>query len=205
MVASVNALLQAQDQFALAGNKLNSSAHRVFALAEIGNNSDTMLAVRDIEVALDIMRATVWRFQVTLDPKDMSSFKANVQNLNATVETFGQVANAQAKAPLGDLTTAVKSYDDAFSAVAKTMIANEDIYSNQIRPLLADIYKTTNGAKGSIIESQQLSKKAADDCGVDRHDADRDHGGRHDRARHRARLVHRPRHFPPAAQDRGSA
>ena len=164
MVASVNALLQAQDQFALAGNKLNSSAHRVFALAEIGNNSDTMLAVRDIEVALDIMRATVWRFQVALDPKDMSSFKANVQNLNATVETFGQVANAPAKAPLGDLTTAVKSYDDAFSTVAKTMIANEDIYSNQIRPLLADIYKTMSGAKGSIIESQQLSKKAADDA-----------------------------------------
>jgi methyl-accepting chemotaxis protein len=164
MVASVNFLLQAQDQFALAGNKLNSTAHRVFALAEIGNNSDTMLAVRDIEVALDIMRATVWRFQVTLDPKDMSSFKANVQNLNATVETFGQVANAQAKAPLGDLTTAVKSYDDAFSAVAKAMIANEDLYSNQIRPLLADVYKTMSGAKGSIIESQQLSKKAADDA-----------------------------------------
>jgi methyl-accepting chemotaxis protein len=164
MVASVNLLLQAQDQFALAGNKLNSTAHRVFALAEIGNNSDTMLAVRDIEVALDIMRATVWRFQVTLDPKDMSSFKANVQNLNATVETFGQVANAQAKAPLGDLTTAVKSYDDAFSAVAKAMIANEDLYSNQIRPLLADVYKTMSGAKGSIIESQQLSKKAADDA-----------------------------------------
>ena len=164
MVASVNALLQAQDQFALAGNKLNSTAHRVFALAEIGNNSDTMLAVRDIEVALDIMRATVWRFQVTLDPKDMSSFKANVQNLNATVETFGQVANAPAKAPLGDLTTAVKSYDDAFSAVAKSMIANEDLYSNQIRPLLADVYKTMSGAKGSIIESQQLSKKAADDA-----------------------------------------
>ena len=114
--------MQAQDQFGLAGNKLNSSAHRVFALAEIGNNSDTMLAVRDIEVALDIMRATVWRFQVTLDPKDMSSFKANVQNMNATVETFGQVANAQAKAPLGDLTAAVKSYDDTFTAVAKAMI-----------------------------------------------------------------------------------
>ncbi len=163
LVTSVNTLIQAQDQFGLAGNKLNSSAHRVFALAEIGNNADTMLAVRDIEVALDIMRATVWRFQVTLDPKDMSSFKANVQNLNATVETFGQVANAQAKAPLGELTAAVKSYDEAFSAVAKAMLANEDLYSNQIRPLLADVYKTMSGAKGSIVENQQLSKKAADD------------------------------------------
>jgi methyl-accepting chemotaxis protein len=163
LVKSVGDLLQAQDGFGLAGNKLNASAHKVFALAEIGNNSDVMLAVRDIEVALDIMRATVWRFQVTLDPKDMSSFKANVQNLNATVETFGQVANAQAKAPLGDLTAAVKSYDEAFGAVTKAMLANEDIYSNQIRPVLAEVYKITNGAKASIIESAQLSKKAADD------------------------------------------
>ncbi len=160
---SVGGLLQAQDQFGLAGNKLNASAHKVFALAEIGNNSDVMLAVRDIEVALDIMRATVWRFQVTLDPKDMSSFKANVQNLNATVETFGQVANAQAKSPLGDLTAAVKAYDETFGGVAKAMLANEDIYSNQIRPVLAEVYKITNGAKASIIESAQLSKKAADD------------------------------------------
>jgi hypothetical protein len=157
LVKSVGDLLQAQDRFGLAGNKLNASAHKVFALAEIGNNSDVMLAVRDIEVALDIMRATVWRFQVTLDPKDMSSFKANVQNLNATVETFGQVANAQAKAPLGDLTAAVKSYDEAFGAVTKAMLANEDIYSNQIRPVLAEVYKITNGAKASIIESAQLS------------------------------------------------
>jgi methyl-accepting chemotaxis protein len=164
LVTSVAGLLQAQDQFSLAGNKLNSSAHRVFALAEIGNNSDVMLAVRDIEVALDIMRATVWRFQVTLDPKDLSSFKANVQNLNATVETFGQVANAQARAPLGDLGAAVKAYDETFGAVAKAMLANEDIYSNQIRPALADVYKITNDAKASIAESQQLSKKAADDA-----------------------------------------
>jgi methyl-accepting chemotaxis protein len=163
LVKGVEVLLQAQDQFGLAGNKLNSSAHRVFALAEIGNNSDTMLAVRDIEVALDIMRATVWRFQVTLDPKDMSSFKANVQNLNATVETFGQIANAQAKAPLGDLTAAVKSYDETFTAVAKAMLANEDIYSNQIRPILSDVYKATSDAKASIIENQQLAKKTADD------------------------------------------
>jgi methyl-accepting chemotaxis protein len=163
LVKSVGVLLQAQDQFGLAGNKLNSSAHRVFALAEIGNNSDTMLAVRDIEVALDIMRATVWRFQVTLDPKDMSSFKANVQNLNATVETFGQIANAQARAPLGDLTAAVKSYDEAFGAFTKAMLANEDIYTNQIRPILADVYKMTSDAKASIIENQQVAKKAADD------------------------------------------
>jgi methyl-accepting chemotaxis protein len=163
LVKSVAVLLQAQDQFGLAGNKLNSSAHRVFALAEIGNNSDTMLAVRDIEVALDIMRATVWRFQVTLDPKDMSSFKANVQNLNATVETFGQIANAQAKAPLGDLTAAVKAYDETFAAVAKAMLVNEDIYSNQIRPVLSDVYKMTNDVKPSIIENQQVYKKAADD------------------------------------------
>ncbi len=162
LVKSVGDLLQAQDQFGLAGNKLNASAHKVFALAEIGNNSDTMLAVRDIEVALDIMRATVWRFQVTLDSKDMSSFKANVQNLNATIETFGQVANAQAKAPLGDLIAAVKAYDETFGAVIKAMLANEDLYSNQIRPLLADVYKITNGAKASIIENQQLSKKSAD-------------------------------------------
>jgi methyl-accepting chemotaxis protein len=163
LVKGVATLLQAQDQFGLAGNKLNSSAHRVFALAEIGNNSDTMLAVRDIEVALDIMRATVWRFQVTLDPKDMSSFKANVQNMNATAETFGQIANAQAKAPLGDLTAAVKSYDETFTAVAKAMLANEDLYSNQIRPVLSDVYKMTNDAKPSIIENEQVYKKAADD------------------------------------------
>ncbi|HUC48736.1 MAG TPA: methyl-accepting chemotaxis protein [Xanthobacteraceae bacterium] len=159
----VAVLLQAQDQFSLAGNKLNSTAHRVFALAEIGNNADTMLAVRDIEVALDIMRATVWRFQVTLDPKDMSSFKANVQNLNATVETFGQVANAQAKAPLGELTAAVKSYDETFTAVAKALLANEDLYSNEIRPVLADVYKMTNDAKVSILDNAQVYKKAADD------------------------------------------
>src|SRR5262249_26066574 len=124
LVKSVATLLQAQDQFNLAGNKLNSSAHRVFALAEIGNNADTMLAVRDVEVALDIMRATVWRFQVTLDPKDMSSFKANVQNLNATIETFGQIANSQAHAPLADLSAAVKAYDETFGAFAKALLAN---------------------------------------------------------------------------------
>ena len=163
LVKGVATLLQAQDQFGLAGNKLNSSAHRVFALAEIGNNADTMLAVRDIEVALDIMRATVWRFQVTLDPKDMSSFKANVQNMHATVETFGQIANAQAKAPLGDLTAAAKSYDETFTAVAKAMLANEDLYSNQIRPVLSDVYKMTNDVKPSIIENQQVYKRAADD------------------------------------------
>jgi len=163
LVKGVAVLIQAQDQFGLAGNKLNSSAHRVFALAEIGNNADTMLAVRDIEVALDIMRATVWRFQVTLDPKDMSSFKANVQNMNATAETFGQVANAQAKAPLGDLSAAVKSYDETFTAVAKAMLANEDLYSNQIRPVLSDVYKMTNDVKPAIIENAQVYKKAADD------------------------------------------
>jgi methyl-accepting chemotaxis protein len=163
LVKGVATLIQAQDQFGLAGNKLNSSAHRVFALAEIGNNSETMLAVRDIEVALDIMRATVWRFQVTLDPKDMSSFKANVQNLNATVETFGQIANAQAKAPLGDLSTSVKAYDETFTAVAKAMLANEDLYSNQIRPILSDVYKMTNDVKPAILENAQVYKKAADD------------------------------------------
>jgi methyl-accepting chemotaxis protein len=163
LVKSVADLLQAQEQFGLAGNKLNASAHKVFALAEIGNNSEVMLAVRDIEVALDIMRATVWRFQVTLDPKDMSSFKANVQNLKATVETFGQIANAQAKPQLVDLTAAVKSYDETFGALTKAMLTNEDLYSNQIGPVLTEAYKITNGAKASIIKNQQLAKEAADD------------------------------------------
>ena len=163
LIASVNSLLQAQDQFGLAGNKLNSSAHRLFAQAEMINNPDAMLAVRDIEVALDIMRATVWRFQFTLDLKDLSSFKANVQNLNATVETFGQVATAQAKAPIAELTASVKTYDEAFSAVAKAMLANEDLYSNQIRPVLSSVSKTMNDARGSVIDNQQRAKNAADD------------------------------------------
>jgi methyl-accepting chemotaxis protein len=162
LVKTVGILLQAQDHFALVGNKLNSSAHKVFAAAEIANNPDTMLAVRDIEVALDIMRATVWRFMATLDAKDQSSFKSNVQNLLATIETFGQLADERSRASLPDLRASVGAYDEAFAAVAKTLLADEDLYSKQIRPALAEVYKVTSAAKGSIVENQQLAKKAAD-------------------------------------------
>jgi methyl-accepting chemotaxis protein len=162
LVKTVGVLLQAQEQFALVGNKLNSSAHKVFAAAEIANNPDTMLAVRDIEVALDIMRATVWRFIATLDTKDQSSFKSNVQNLQATIETFAQLADERSRASLPDLRSSVGAYDEAFAAVAKALLADEDLYSKQIRPALAEVHKATSAAKGSIVENRQLAKKAAD-------------------------------------------
>jgi len=162
MANAVDQFLHAQKSLFSAGDELNAVAHRAIETAENTKVTDTIMAARDLDIALNVMRVSNWRFQAIGDPAGIPLFRTNVQKANAAIDQFEKVANEAARSSLSALRAGVKSYGDNFADVSQSMLKADDLYEKQVRPALAELYKTTHAAEDSLRADMADTKGKAD-------------------------------------------
>ena len=162
MANAVDQFLHAQKSLFSAGDELNAVAHRAIETAENTKETDTIMAARDLDIALNVMRVSNWRFQAIGDPAGIPLFRTNVQKANAAIDQFEKVANEAARSSLSALRAGVKSYGDNFADVSQSMLKADDLYEKQVRPALAELYKTTHAAEDSLRADMADTKGKAD-------------------------------------------
>jgi methyl-accepting chemotaxis protein len=162
MAKAVEEFQQGQKALFTTGDELNAAAHRVIEAAENGKQQDAVMAARDLDIALNVMRVTNWRFQATGDSAGVALFKSNVQKANAAIDQFEKVADDTARSSLGALRASVKTYDENFTAISGALLKADDLFRKQVLPAINDLYNMTVAAETSLRSDMEQTKEKAD-------------------------------------------
>jgi methyl-accepting chemotaxis protein len=162
MAKVVDDFLQGQKALFTTGDELNAAAHRAIEAAENSKQQDAIMAARDLDIALNVMRVTNWRFQATGDQAGIALFKSNVQKANAAIDQFEKVADESTRAHLGALRASIKSYDENFTGISAAMLKADDLFRKQVLPAINDLYNMTVAAEASLRSDMEQTKEKAD-------------------------------------------
>ncbi|MGJ4944944.1 HAMP domain-containing methyl-accepting chemotaxis protein [Bradyrhizobium sp. HKCCYLS1011] len=145
------------------GEDLAAKSAKLGIAARGSKDAEIMTAVADIESRLQLVRIATWRFLALRDTKSASAFRAGVDNVEqrlAALESATPPANVQSA--IAPVKASLELNKNAFEATAAATLKSEDIYANNIEPLIAKSIDKLKAVESGLNAEYRSSRATAE-------------------------------------------
>jgi methyl-accepting chemotaxis protein len=141
------------------GEDLAAKTAKLAIAARVSKDADVATAIADIESRLQLVRIATWRFLALRDTKGASAFRAGVDNVQQRLATLESgTLPAEVQAAIAPVKASVELNRTAFEATAAAMLKAEDVYDNNIEPLIARSIDKLKVTEGELNTEYQASR-----------------------------------------------
>jgi len=141
------------------GEDLAAKTAKLAIMARISKDAEIVTAVTDIESRLQLVRIATWRFLALRDTKGASAFRAGVENVQqrlATLESATLPENV--RSAIAPVKASLATNQTAFEATSAAMLKADDIYDNNMEPLIISSIDKLKGAESGVKAEDRASR-----------------------------------------------
>ncbi|EJN13936.1 methyl-accepting chemotaxis protein, partial [Bradyrhizobium sp. YR681] len=162
MGAAINAATKGKAALLAGGDELTASSGKVAAAAAATGDTYITSSVADLESKILLVRVANWRFLALRDVKGPATFRANAdQAQQRLVALEKEGLPDEVKATLGPVKTALSVYKAAFETASAAVLEADEIYRNNIAPLIAESVDKLKVAETGLKADYQKSRALA--------------------------------------------
>jgi len=133
------------------GDLMSANTNKLVAAARQTGSSEIDTAARTVETAVLLVRVANWRFLATTDPKGPATFKTNADAAVTALAAFEKLPLADdLRALVAPIRASLADYSNSFAAVSAAMLKSDDLFDNQMQPLLLQQDAAIAGAADSL-------------------------------------------------------
>ncbi len=133
------------------GDQMSADTNKLIAASRQAGSNEIDTAARNVETAVLLVRVANWRFLATTDPKGPATFKTNSDAAVAALGTFEKLPLADdLRALVAPVRASLANYGDSFTAVSGAMLKSDDLFENQMQPLLVQQEVAATSAEDSL-------------------------------------------------------
>jgi len=163
MGAAINATTKGKATLLAGGDELTANTSKVVAAATATGDSYVAAFVTELEAKILLVRVANWRFLAVRDAKGPATFRTNVDHAQQRLTTLEQEGLPdEVKAALGPIKTSLVAYKAAFEATSAAILQADEIYRNNIAPLIGESVDRLKVAETGLKADYQKSRAAAD-------------------------------------------
>ena len=119
--------------------------------------------VADLESKILLVRVSNWRFLAVRDAKGPATFRTNVDRAQQALKSLeGAGLPDEVKAAFGPIKSSLSTYKGAFETTSAAILQADEIYRNEIAPLISDSVDRLKVAETGLKADYQKSRAAAD-------------------------------------------
>ncbi|MBR1177755.1 HAMP domain-containing protein, partial [Bradyrhizobium sp. KB893862 SZCCT0404] len=163
MGAAIDATTKGKATLLAGGDELTANTSKVVAAATATGDSYVSAFVTELEAKILLVRVANWRFLAVRDAKGPATFRTNVERAQQRLTTLEQEGLPdEVKAALGPIKTSLAAYKVAFEATSAAILQADEIYRNNIAPLIGESVDRLKVAETGLKADYQKSRAAAD-------------------------------------------
>jgi len=163
MGAAIDATTKGKATLLAGGDELTANTSKVVATATATGDTYIAAFVTELEAKILLVRVANWRFLAVRDAKGPATFRTNVERAQQRLTTLEQEGLPdEVKAALGPIKTSLAAYKAAFEATSAAILQADDIYRNNIAPLIGESVDKLKVAETGLKADYQKSRAAAD-------------------------------------------
>jgi methyl-accepting chemotaxis protein len=145
------------------GDEVSAKAAKLGIAARPAHDAEVTAGIADIESKVLLARIASWRFLALHDSKGASTFKTSVDNAQqklAALESATLPADVQSA--VAAVKTSLTTYKNAFDTTSAAMLKADEIYGNNISPLIARSIDRLKVAETGLKSEYRVSRTAAE-------------------------------------------
>jgi methyl-accepting chemotaxis protein len=146
------------------GDTLTAETTKLVEAAHASSDPALVIASRDVEAAVLLVRVANWRFLATNDVKGTATFKTNVEKAQATLAGFEHTTtDAKILALTAPVKAALDDYSRHFTDLSAGTLALDALFESKMRPLIIATGKTSTQIKDALQAELTRTKTSTDD------------------------------------------
>ncbi|MGV7215438.1 HAMP domain-containing methyl-accepting chemotaxis protein [Bradyrhizobium sp. UFLA05-112] len=145
------------------GDDLAAKTAKLVIAARISHDADVAAAVADLESKIVLVRIANWRFLALRDSKGASAFRTSVENTQQKLDALESAALPEAvRSAIAPVKASLTINKNAFETTSAAMLKSDDIYSNNLAPLIVRSIDKLKVAESGLKTENQASRAAAE-------------------------------------------
>jgi hypothetical protein len=145
------------------GDEVSAKAAKLGIAARPSHDAEVTAGVADIESKILLARIASWRFLALHDNKGASSFKTSVDNAQQKLAALESATlPAEVQSAVASVKTSLTTYKNAFDTTSAAMLKADDIYGNNISPLIARSIDKLKAAETGLKSEYRASRATAE-------------------------------------------
>ncbi|MGY8634710.1 methyl-accepting chemotaxis protein [Bradyrhizobium sp. 14AA] len=163
MGAAVNETTKGKAALLAGGDELTANTGKVVAAAAATGDTYVTSSVADLESKILLVRVANWRFLAVRDVKGPTTFRANADRAQQRLVSLEKEGLPdEVKAALGPVKTSLSAYKAAFETTSAAILEADEIYRNNIAPVIAESVDKLKVAETGLKADYQKSRTLAD-------------------------------------------
>jgi methyl-accepting chemotaxis protein len=134
------------------GDAMTAATNRLVEGAKKTEMSDVITAGATLERAILLVRVANWRFLATKDAGGPATFRTNVANAQAALDAVAGLDVPDLRPLIKGVHEALTVYRDAFEVTATAVIALNDLYESDQRPMVNAMQAELSKADASLAQ-----------------------------------------------------
>ncbi|MGY8707955.1 methyl-accepting chemotaxis protein [Bradyrhizobium sp. 18BD] len=163
MGAAVNETTKGKAVLLTGGDQLTANTGKLVDAARETGDTSVLAPVADLESKILLVRVANWRFLAVRDAKGPATFRTNVDRAQQALKSLGEAGLPdEVKAAFGPVKSSLAAYKGAFETTSAAILQADEIYRNEIAPLISDSVDKLKVAETGLKADYQKSRAAAD-------------------------------------------
>ncbi|MCP3471982.1 methyl-accepting chemotaxis protein [Bradyrhizobium sp. CCGUVB1N3] len=145
------------------GDDLAAKTAKLVIAARSSHDADLAAAVADIESKIALVRIANWRFLALRDSKGASAFRTSVENTQQKLDALESATlPAEVRSAIAPVKTSLTINKNAFETTSAAMLKTDDIYNNNLAPLIVRSIDKLKVAENGLKTEYQASRAATE-------------------------------------------
>ncbi|MGY8665500.1 methyl-accepting chemotaxis protein [Bradyrhizobium sp. UFLA05-109] len=145
------------------GDDLAAKAAKLVIAARISHDAEVAAAVADLESKIVLVRIANWRFLALRDSKGASAFRTSVENTQQKLAALESATLPEAvQSAIAPVKASLTINKNAFETTSAAMLKADDIYNNNLAPLIVRSIDKLKVAESGLKTENQASRAAAE-------------------------------------------
>jgi len=163
MGAAVNETTKGKAILLTGGDQLTASTGKLVDAARETGDTSVLAPVADLESKILLVRVANWRFLAVRDAKGPATFRTNVDRAQQALKSLeGAGLPDEVKAAFGPVKSSLAAYKGAFETTSAAILQADEIYRNEIAPLISESVDKLKVAETGLKADYQKSRATAD-------------------------------------------
>ncbi|WP_284276119.1 HAMP domain-containing methyl-accepting chemotaxis protein [Bradyrhizobium iriomotense] len=163
MGAAVSETMKGKAALLPGGDELTANTGKLVVAARAANDTDIAASIADLESKILLVRIANWRFLALRDAKGPATFRTNVDSALQRLGALEKDALPdQVKSALGPVKSSLAAYKAAFESTSAAIIKGDEIYRNNIAPLVTESIERLKVAETGLKADYQKTRATAE-------------------------------------------
>jgi methyl-accepting chemotaxis protein len=160
---AVNEARTAKASLLPGGDDLTAKTARLVEAARASEAAEVIAAVTDLESKILLVRIANWRFLALRDAKGPTTFRTSIDRAQQRLAAIERGAPpAEVRAAIAPVKTALGVYNSAFETTSAAMLQADEIYHNNLAPLIVDSIGKLKVAETALKKDYRDSRATAE-------------------------------------------